>query len=545
MSAVGRWLRWLGASDTRIAVGVGFAVLGLLLATTDMGFVRDEGYYFRAARQYHGWFGQFWSDLLAGQPWHSFERANIDRYFGYNTEHPGLIKLTMGWTWRIFHKGLGWMSASTALRLGSMIFVALGFAATYLLGAKMFSRRVGFIAVGLLASMPHVFYHSHLACFDGPIMGLQIAATYAFWRSLSYPRWVVPAGVVWGMALATKHNAVFLLPTLLLSFWAARPRDVRLSQNRLSIPPLPAAVVAMVLIGPCILLLTYPFGWPAPLERLGAYYGYHASHEHYPVDFFGTLFTEPPFPWSFPFTMSGLTIPLPSLVLGFAGLVALGKVALGGWLKSGPQGSMQNAWFIVLGALVPFVVIAHPSVPIFGGTKHWMTAMPFLSLAGAWAACRSVEELRSHGRLAWVPVCLVLAWGTAETARTHPLQHTYFNSLAGGHIGGARLGMPRTFWGGDGLELLDELNAAAGPGATVFTDRMNFDSFRAYQEEGLLREDLRYAADLRGATWALINHQREYAAHERAAWAAMGGRLPYRRVGFDGVPIVSLYRLYP
>jgi len=74
---------------------------------------------------------------------------------------------------------------------------------------------------------------------------------------------------------------------------------------------------------------------------------------------------------------------------------------------------------------------------------------------------------------------------------------------------------------------------------------MNWDDFHAYQENGLLRPDIRFAADLRHADWALTYHQREYQDEEYRVWAMLGDRRPEGVVAFDGVPIVSLYRLTP
>ena len=74
------------------------------------------------------------------------------------------------------------------------------------------------------------------------------------------------------------------------------------------LPPLPRAFLAMAVLGPLLLYVFYPYGWLDPLPRLGAYYGYHLRHEHYPVDYFGTLWREPPFPISYPFIMSAITV---------------------------------------------------------------------------------------------------------------------------------------------------------------------------------------------------------------------------------------------
>ena len=72
---------------------------------------------------------------------------------------------------------------------------------------------------------------------------------------------------------------------------------------------------------------------------------------------------------------------------------------------------------------------------------------------------------------------------------------------------------------------------------------MNLDDFRAYQNDGLLRSDLRYTRDLRRAQWAIINHQREYREHEYDVWALTGDARPRQVLAVDGVPLASLYRL--
>ncbi|MBI3179398.1 MAG: hypothetical protein HYZ27_07030 [Deltaproteobacteria bacterium] len=310
----------------------------------------------------------------------------------------------------------------------------------------------------------------------------------------------------------------------------------------------------MLLIGPLLLYLFYPYGWHAPFQRLAAYYAYHLRHEHYPVEYFRELFTGPPFPVSYPFVMSGITIPLVVLAPGVLGLAMWAVQGIAATRRAirrmaPPPRPAIATWLIVLSVLIPPAIIAHPSVPIFGGTKHWMSMMPFFAILAAWViieAARQLTTLLPGGRvLAAVMIAVATVLPTMETASTHPYGHTYYNELVGGHQGGARLGMPRTFWGGDARALLPILNEKATIGASVFTHRMNLDSFRAYQTDGLLRGDLRFAADLRRADWALINHQREYQDAEYKVWALTGNKRPAASLMFDGVPIVSLYALRP
>jgi hypothetical protein len=123
------------------------------------------------------------------------------------------------------------------------------------------------------------------------------------------------------------------------------------------------------------------------------------------------------------------------------------------------------------------------------------------------------------------------------------LGHTYFNELVLGHRGAAALGMPRGFWGGAGRSLLEQLNSRAAQGDLVYTHRMNTDSFRAYQADGLIRADLRQAARPEQAALALVYHQREHEDAELRVWVMSSDKRPAATVEIDGVPIVSLYDL--
>ncbi len=544
---------WIVANpDPWVALAVALASVVLLAVTADQGFVRDEGYYFRAASDYHRWFEDLWRNLWAGQLGLSFSDAALRKAFGYNTEHPGLIKIAMGWTHKLFHDWLGWTSRATGYRLASIALVAVGNGFTYLLGVRLFSRPVALLGVALLLVSPHVFYHAHLACFDGPIMGLTVVVAYAFWRSLESRAWIIGAGLAWGVAVASKHNALFLLPTLGLAWAGARAAQFRITRRaELELPALPVSFIAMLLIGPLVFYVFYPYGWHDPIVRVTEYLRFHLHHEHYPVDYFGTLYTAPPFPLHFPFVMSALTIPLPILIPGCLGTLVIATRLVKGMWHSWRGVEIEDPWprwLLLTNLLLPPVLIALPTVPIFGGTKHWMTMMPFLCLVAAWVIWGAAGYLRARlNRVGLVAagalVVAVLVMPAVETARTHPLGHTYFNELAGGHQGGAALGMPRTFWGGDGRGLLETLNAEAGRGAKVFTDRMNQDDFQAYKRDGLLRSDLRWVLDLRRADWVVINHQREYQENEYQVWSLAGHRRPVVVVDVDGVPIASLYQL--
>ena len=110
--------------------------------------------------------------------------------------------------------------------------------------------------------------------------------------------------------------------------------------------------------------------------------------------------------------------------------------------------------FTLLNGLLPILLIALPSVPIFGGVKHWYNAMPTLAILAArsagWAAESVAPMLPEVARrpLPAVLAVLMALPGALGIAASPSTGIGYYNELAGGYRGGAELGMQRGFWGG-------------------------------------------------------------------------------------------------
>ncbi|MEC7750811.1 MAG: hypothetical protein VX405_04810, partial [Myxococcota bacterium] len=90
----------LDSFDRRLAwcLGIGTFIL-FFLGADSVGFTRDEGYYFKAARDYGRWF-----DLLFSQPSMAFSQASIDSNWSYNPEHPVLMKSLFALSDLFFHR---------------------------------------------------------------------------------------------------------------------------------------------------------------------------------------------------------------------------------------------------------------------------------------------------------------------------------------------------------------------------------------------------------------------------------------------------------
>src|SRR5439155_719726 len=83
---------------------------------------------------------------------------------------------------------------------------------------EMFGTAAGLIAVSLLAFDPTLLAHGALVTTDSIQACFMFAAIYAFYRYVKAPSpgRLVITGLAVGLALASKHSAVLLLPMLLI-----------------------------------------------------------------------------------------------------------------------------------------------------------------------------------------------------------------------------------------------------------------------------------------------------------------------------------------
>ncbi len=558
----------LRLADHALGLLLGVAFVVALLATTDLGFVRDEGYYFRAAYQYLGWFKELASNLSAGDWGTSFTQSNIDKHWAFNQEHPVFIKALFSLSYWLFHETLGWMSPSTAMRFPAMLSAGVLVQAVYLFGASVFGRWQGAFAAVALIAMPRPFFHAHLACFDYPVMTLWFLVMAAWYRGLRSTGWGWITGIMLGLGLSVKHN-IFFVPVTLGMHWVLvygdRLRMVEAEgKKRLQLPPLPVAFVSMAVLGPLVWHLLWPSHWFDTWDRIVWYFQFHLKHVHYFQYYFGENLYAPPFPVAFPFVLSATTLPPVTMLATLFGSLVLAQR----WLRSeeglglleplrrrvratlgssGPVDPRGTGWWLALGAFVPFAVIAVPSTPVFGGIKHWMPAMPFLALlagVGAVAAGKALVDIFLSHRVRDLALATVLAMLLAPaiwaTAHTHPNGTAFYNVLVGGPRGAADKGMMRQFWGYAGYEGLSYVNENTKKNARVYFQNTNQDSYRMYQREGQLRKDIRNGG-MQGSQMALFHHQMAFQKLETDIWKHYHTRNPAFVGDIDGVPVLSIY----
>lgn len=535
-------MRPLDRRDAAFATVIVVAATALLVATAgSQGYARDEGFYFAASEAYARWF-----ELLLQDPSRALTRANIDAAWSVNHEHPALMKALFALSWKLLYQRWHLFSEEgTSFRFPAMVLSGVATAVVYLWGAEAKGRRAGAAAAVAFFFVPTTFYHAHLDCFDVPIAATWTLTAWAYWRSLSGggAPWAVLAGVAFGLALDTKHNSWFLPFFVGAHTCISRRRELWMGLQTGSLS-LPLALPCMLLLGPLLFVGGWPWLWYDTAARFFGYVQFHTRHDYYNMEFLGQTYWRPPFPRAYAWLMTAATVPAVTLAATVLGAALSARRALRDTASDEDPASTPLAW--ALGALVCFAPWLSTGTPIFGGTKHWLTAYPFLALfagVGVDHALSLVESLVPSRATRWWVAAAAAAMAASpvvQSLRAHPWGLSAYTPLVGGAPGAATLGLNRGFWGYTTGSVLDVLNALP-PNSSVYLHDTAWDSWRMLQRDGRLRADLRATGAPSGADAALYHHEPHMAGVEQQIWVALGTTTPAAVRGLDGVPIVWVY----
>lgn len=574
----------LGLSDYLIAalLFVGYTA-ALLFTTADLGYARDEGFYFQASDTYLRWFKQ-----LLQEPSVAIQQASVDKYWKANHEHPALIKSLFALSrWLLFDTLGVFHERGTSYRFVGMLFGSLSLAVIYVWARQALpaiggqakawlSRGIAATAALSFALIPRVFYHSHLDCFDIPVLSMWLVTTYAYWRSVESNswRWALATAILYGLLLNTKHNS-WLLPFalvahVLLTKGAVLWRELVAGRVRV-----PLALVLMATLSPLLFYATWPWIWFDTGSRLAEYVTFHTAHVFYNMEFLGQTYFRPPFPRSYAWLMSAGTIPAVTLALGGVGAAAFGVTWLHrrllpsiGKLRSvglrrvvsvlltvgrRPTNAEQRfdstctLWLLC--ALVSYAPWVSTSSPIFGGTKHWITAYPYICLFAGLGLARLIAAARRnvspgslrHGFAPSAVLVCALAAPLSMTIASHPWGLTQYTPLVGGSPGAATLGLNRSFWGYTTGAVQDYINQAAPKRGRVFIHDTAIQSWNMMAKDGRLRSDLRPQLGVAGSVLGVYHHEQHMARVEHQIWVDYGTVRPTQIGAHSGVPVIWIY----
>jgi 4-amino-4-deoxy-L-arabinose transferase-like glycosyltransferase len=539
-------MKSLGKGRLGMAALVAIAVFLLLLATaSDIGLTWDEPAYIAAAESYTDWYGKVFT-----QPTEAFDEKVLTAHWKANKEHPPLDKIWSGMVWIVARN---FTDDLTAHRMGNMLLVAALAALLYLLVSDANGQTAGFVAVAALLTMPRFFFHSHLSALDVPAAVSVFIVTFVFWKTQdkSHWGWDLLLGLVWGLALATKINAVFV-PVTLGIWWLIFRRRARLIVR----------MIVMGVVGFLVFVVSWPWLYVKPVEHFIDYVLF-VTTKHWPIGqyYLGQFFMPPP--WHFGFVMIWAVLPLSLTILYFVGIFRAGT----GKRDSG------LGWLLFLSALTPILAISTGKSMVYDNERLMMASFPFFAgLAGSgvdWIVSGLEKLSRRWGKPGVFPIGLAILAALAfipqlvTMARLYPHYLSYYGEGVGGLAGATRLGLETTYWCETYTLAFPIINEQAEPKAKVWADPWSFDVLIYYQTQGLLRQDLIIASPttapsvlgpnvpgprfvpLNNADWYIFQHRQSMLGEDgekSVILRVLQGKEVVYEYSYDGVPIMTLYK---
>ena len=321
----------------------------------------------------------------------------------------------------------------------------------FLAAREMFGTGAGLIALSLIAFDPTLLAHSALMTTDAGGACFLFASIYAFYRYAGSPSKtrLVLAGLVAGLALASKHSSVLLFPMLLLLslvevVWPQAPQRRHLLRFA-------GALVAIVLLSVGVLWASYGFRYAARIDGLqlnpavGAQFARVPSHaagvalaavarlhllpESYLYGFAHVLVQSKAFT-SF---LLGTIYPhpvwfyFPVAMVIKSSLTFLILFAITGWaIATGRLRGRREILTMALPAAIYMVFAMAGGMNI--GVRHVLPIYVFLSVLIAGAAWTLIQRDRR-----WLyAVVVLLVFQAVSVVHAFPAYISYANEAAGG-----------------------------------------------------------------------------------------------------------------
>jgi hypothetical protein len=303
-------------------------------------------------------------------------------------------------------------------------------------------------------------------------------------------------------------------------------------------------LAAGALIAPLVWATAWPWLWHDAPARLAEYFRFHRQHHNPNAAYFGQIYDGNTPPWHYVWlylvasTPVGILLPAALWIAG-----AVHDLAR----RQRPE---PTAALLCAAMLAPVVVGSLPGVPRYDGPRLFLNAFPFVACLAGIGFSREVLPMCAHaagdrwrGALATMAASVLLGSAAVGLWRIHPFEaYSYYDGLIGGPRGAFELGLSPVLWAMADRTSVATLNRSGAPGEVVYTSTGATLPLRAYQQAGLLRDDLAFGAR---PDWVVLEYNLAYSRwpdwrplyDDRHRW--------YDRVlqvEADGAPVLGVFR---
>lgn len=354
----------------------------------------------------------------------------------------------------------------SAHHLVVVFFAALAVSATYAFGFELTgSVFLASCAAFILAGLPLFFGHSHVNIKDVPQTALFTLSLWlgvvALKQSARLP--YIIAGFFWGLAMATKFNAVFV--PVILGIWHIAQGKLKFSQKQFE------RYSMYVIVGIVVLCLFWPWIIINPVRHLQMIAQYIGEvGRGLPVLFGGVRYAAGvDVPWWY--APSFVALQTPPIILFLAIIGTIASILC----RSAKTVRARSIVFVWIG--VVFVRYVVPHMIIYNGARHVMEVLPAVALLAMfgiqWLLGMSARWMQKRVAQA-ICIAVILVTLGYPIFRLHPYEAQYFNMFAGDSKKVSET-YDFDYWGFSVGELVAKANSVAKhKDATVYVEWLNF-----------------------------------------------------------------------
>ena len=306
-----------------------------------------------------------------------------------------------------------------------MIMIGIAFLIIiYFWTKELYGSLPAITAMGFAAFTSIIIANAGIASTDLGFATVGLLTLYWYWKLQRQPskKRLVLTGIALGLALASKHTALYLIPLLAILAWIevfSKDEDIFQIWSRIK--------QGLMIIGIALLILLLAYRiFQIPMYGVGLSY----VIEH--TERYGYLMGEHSTQgWWYYFPLAFLIkSPLPLLLLF--------GIAISLLITKRKEYNLSNELYLLIPIMYFFTVFAFSSLNI--GIRHILIIYPFVFIAAS--------KVANHAVLRWT-IPPLGAWLLIGTLLIHPYHLAYFNELVGPDNGPEWLIDSNIDWGQD------------------------------------------------------------------------------------------------
>lgn len=443
---------------------IAFLAILVIYLVFSFSVTRDFGITWDEPSQH--FIGQAYSDLIHGRIDH------IDFPYG-DLKYYGPFFEIINYNFSVSMIDAFRMDPVIAFHILLIITAATGLYFFFRFTSLFFGDRVALFASAFWILHPILFAHSQYNSKEIPVLTGFIIALYLLSRGFFEQKiwWIAGAGAVFGLALATRIDVLFLLPVFFLAYGIFLLFELKTdTQKEWSDRLKKDALSGLAFLGTAVLFLYA--AWPALWKNPGfffeavRYFLHHGWPGH--VLYFGNAYTGSALPWHYALFHFAATTSVIVIALAVYGLViAFRKISSGE--------SLYAHWLIFFWIFIRLAVGLFPRSVKYDGVRHFMLIIPPMLILAGIGLDNLLKYLEKRFQLAGERkiktysgvIFAVFAWLLIEFFWIFPFGGSYYNEIAraaaGPHI---EKKFDFEYWGASYRQGMDWLNTNAAPNSS-------------------------------------------------------------------------------